>query len=109
MFGSGDPAGAFDRLDAWLHAAPVELTAPDACTVRLGYSELITWTGSWLYQPTSWEQPAFGAPFLAAAEQATADPAGPAAPFVGQLLLHCATMACSPRPTTGPEAPPRRR
>ena len=86
-FGAGDPAGAFDRLTARLQAEPVTLTAPDGRTIRMGWSEVVSWAGNWLYQPSMWEQPVSGASFLAGAEQAADDPAGPMGQAMAQVLL----------------------
>jgi pimeloyl-ACP methyl ester carboxylesterase len=77
-FGGGDPAGAWERLAARLRAEPVRLLAPDGRTVRLGYSEVVAWTGGWLHQPTIWVEPTAGAGFLAGVEDALDDPAGTA-------------------------------
>lgn len=87
LFGAGDPAGAWDRLTTALREAPVTLTAPDGRTVRLGYSEVVSWAGNWLYQPNLWEQPIAGASFLALAEQALADPTGEAGTLMAQVLV----------------------
>ncbi|MBW0114486.1 alpha/beta hydrolase [Pseudonocardia abyssalis] len=87
LFGAGDPAGAWDRLTTALREAPVQLTAPDGRTVRLGYSEVVSWAGNWLYQPSLWEQPVAGASFLALAEQALADPTGEAGVTTAQVLI----------------------
>lgn len=86
-FGAGDPVGAWDRLTTALRENPVQLTAPDGRTVRLGYSEVVSWAGNWLYQPSLWEQPIAGAAFLALAEQALADPTGEAGALMAQVLI----------------------
>lgn len=86
-FGDGDPAAAVDRLMDRLRSDPVELTAPDGRTIRLGWSEVLSWTGNWLYQPSSWEQVGAGASFLAGAEEALDDPRGPMGQAVAQLML----------------------
>ncbi|TDD56970.1 alpha/beta fold hydrolase [Nonomuraea terrae] len=77
-FGGGDPEAAFDRILDVLRRGPVRLKASDGATVPLTYSFVVTWTGSWLYQPMFWNEQGGGAPFLKAVAEAIEDPSGPA-------------------------------
>lgn len=86
-FGAGDPQGAWDRLAGRLRESPAQLTGSDGRTVRLGLSEVVSWAGNWLYQPALWEQPVAGASFLAGAELALDDPAGPVGTGVADVLI----------------------
>lgn len=66
----------------------MQLTAPDGRTIRLGYPEVVAWTGNWLYQPILlWENPVAGAGFLAGVEMALDDPAGEAGRLMAQIMV----------------------
>ncbi|MEU3270500.1 alpha/beta hydrolase [Saccharomonospora sp. NPDC006951] len=84
-FGGSDPRGALENLLSTLREEPVPLTAPDGEVVPLRYDYVVTWTGSWLYQPAFWNELG-GAPFLAAVGEAIENPDGDAASALAEEI-----------------------
>ncbi|MEV0614636.1 alpha/beta hydrolase [Nonomuraea sp. NPDC050404] len=84
-FGNGDPAAAFDDILTALRKGSIQLTNPAGKKVALTYSYVVSWTGSWLYQPMFWNQLG-GAPFLKAVGAAIKDPAGSEATALAQEI-----------------------
>jgi pimeloyl-ACP methyl ester carboxylesterase len=83
-FGTGDPAGAFERLIDRLRSAPVRLTAQDSRTVDITANLILNQVGMLVYQPVMWEAMAV---LLKQTEQVLADPDGESAAAYAAAVL----------------------